>query len=201
MAYKQHPYQHQEMMAPPYSLAPTATYGLPTAPAMSYSSSTDSNDSAYTTSASPMPSSPRLIHDYLSMSPSDYSTTDSYLQQTSMSNYAPQSYEAASQRTTLTRSSSRSTRRSAQERSNDRYVCLFPMCTSSFSRPADLSRHQMSVHVRAPIDCPKPRCSRKGENGFTRQDHLTEHLRQYHGEKLEKRSSSRSQKAAASQQR
>lgn len=31
------------------------------------------------------------------------------------------------------------------------------------------------------LDCPRLNCSRKGDNGFTRRDHLTEHLRYYHG--------------------
>lgn len=33
--------------------------------------------------------------------------------------------------------------------------------------------------------------------GFTREDHLTEHLRQFHGEQLAKRTSSKSKRAEA----
>jgi len=74
-------------------------------------------------------------------------------------------------------------------RPNNRYLCMVPGCESSFSRSADLNRHYNSVHFpqNSRIDCPKHRCSRKGENGFPRHDHLKEHLRQYHGEGVPKR--------------
>lgn len=79
-------------------------------------------------------------------------------------------------------------------RSGSRYVCMYPRCESSFSRSADLSRHYPTVHFpdSVRLNCPKPKCSRKGEQGFTRQDHLNEHLRQYHKEPVAKRRSSKS---------
>jgi hypothetical protein len=36
-------------------------------------------------------------------------------------------------------------------------------------------------------ECDAPRCSRKGSHGFTRKDHLTEHLRNYHHRSIPKR--------------
>jgi len=73
------------------------------------------------------------------------------------------------------------------------FYCLHEDCadedgrhTRSFSRQADVRRHMASVHTKPHLDCPKPRCNRRGENGFLRQDHLTEHLRQYHREDIPK---------------
>ena len=48
-------------------------------------------------------------------------------------------------------------------------------------------RHYNSVHEKKLLDCPMLKCSRKGECGFTRHDHLVEHLRGYHGEDIAKR--------------
>ncbi|KAJ5460016.1 uncharacterized protein N7458_001568 [Penicillium daleae] len=53
-------------------------------------------------------------------------------------------------------------------------------CGKSFTRFADLKRHQTSVHYPVFRNCPVEHCSRKGNNGFPRQDHLVEHLRSYH---------------------
>lgn len=69
-------------------------------------------------------------------------------------------------------------------RTHPRAKCPYPECRSSFSRAADLSRHLRSVHSQRLINCPWPRCERKGDSGFTREDHLREHRRDYHREKL-----------------
>ncbi|KAJ6114734.1 hypothetical protein N7486_000512 [Penicillium sp. IBT 16267x] len=53
-------------------------------------------------------------------------------------------------------------------------------CGKAFTRFADLKRHQSSVHYPVFRNCPVEHCSRKGANGFPRQDHLVEHLRSYH---------------------
>ncbi|KAJ5162121.1 hypothetical protein N7492_007513 [Penicillium capsulatum] len=53
-------------------------------------------------------------------------------------------------------------------------------CGKTFTRFADLKRHQSSVHFPVFRNCPVDHCSRKGSNGFPRQDHLVEHLRSYH---------------------
>jgi len=60
------------------------------------------------------------------------------------------------------------------------WQCL--KCPSHFTRCADLNRHYTTVHNPAAPkkDCPKKKCTRVGDNGFTRKDHLMEHLRQYH---------------------
>jgi hypothetical protein len=62
----------------------------------------------------------------------------------------------------------------------------------SFTRKADLTRHTKSAHEPTYMDCPWPKCERKGANGFTRIDHLKEHRRGYHMEDLEKRGSGES---------
>jgi hypothetical protein len=76
--------------------------------------------------------------------------------------------------------------------------CLHQDCLDSngrpirhFTRKADVARHHKSTYERTFMDCPKHNCRRKGVNGFTRQDHLTEHLRGYHGEDIAKRRSNR----------
>jgi hypothetical protein len=60
------------------------------------------------------------------------------------------------------------------------WQCL--KCPSHFTRCADLNRHYATVHNPAgpKKDCPRKKCTRVGDNGFTRKDHLMEHLRQYH---------------------
>jgi hypothetical protein len=56
-----------------------------------------------------------------------------------------------------------------------------------FRRKADVTRHLKSTHNKTYLNCPKCKCHRKDFNGFTRQDHLVEHLRQYHQENIPKR--------------
>ena len=74
--------------------------------------------------------------------------------------------------------------------------CYYPDCLDAdgrprrkepYSRKADLKRHVESTHEKKFLDCPFQRCERRGENGFTRKDHLTEHLRGYHREAMPKR--------------
>ncbi|KAL4928936.1 C2H2-type zinc finger protein [Aspergillus undulatus] len=60
-------------------------------------------------------------------------------------------------------------------------------CGKSFTRAADLKRHQRSVHYPVFNDCPVPDCQRKGKNGFPRRDHLVEHIRSYHHMDVPKR--------------
>jgi hypothetical protein len=81
--------------------------------------------------------------------------------------------------------------------SNKQQFCPHPDCLDAtgrpmryFSRKADVTRHHNSTHEKQFIDCPRPRCNRKGENGFTRMDHLKEHQRGYHGEPIPKRKNS-----------
>ncbi|KAJ8609868.1 hypothetical protein MRB53_038907 [Persea americana] len=73
-----------------------------------------------------------------------------------------------------------------------RYYCEVPNCKdqygkqSSAGRKADLKRHMGSVHGKPFIDCEYPKCPRKGEDGFCRDDHYKEHLRGYHGKPIPK---------------
>ncbi|KAL4808857.1 hypothetical protein BDV18DRAFT_133328 [Aspergillus unguis] len=60
-------------------------------------------------------------------------------------------------------------------------------CGKAFTRPADLKRHQSTVHYPVFQNCPVPDCSRKDTNGFPRRDHLVEHLRSYHHMDVPKR--------------
>ncbi|KAL2868625.1 C2H2-type zinc finger protein [Aspergillus lucknowensis] len=60
-------------------------------------------------------------------------------------------------------------------------------CGKSFTRPADLKRHQSTVHYPVFQNCPVADCSRKDNNGFPRRDHLVEHLRSYHHMDVPKR--------------
>jgi len=71
------------------------------------------------------------------------------------------------------------------------WTCDIASCTSSanFTRIADLQRHQSTVHgVGTPgYPCNVPRCKRVGAKGFTRRDHLFEHLRSFHHIDIPKR--------------
>jgi len=63
-------------------------------------------------------------------------------------------------------------------------------CQHGFTRPADLKRHQSTVHAPVFRDCPHD-CTRKGRNGFSRKDHLIEHIRQFHRVPIKKRKCSK----------
>ncbi|KAL4781469.1 hypothetical protein BJX76DRAFT_335267 [Aspergillus varians] len=69
-------------------------------------------------------------------------------------------------------------------------------CGKSFTRPADLKRHQSTVHYPVFQNCPVPDCSRKDSNGFPRRDHLVEHLRSYHHMDVPKRRAAKRLKVA-----
>lgn len=72
-----------------------------------------------------------------------------------------------------------------------KFKCDWPSCTSAFARKADRDRHKYCVHQKDQSekkDCPEPNCLRKGDQGFTRSDHLTEHLRNFHHKELPRRS-------------
>ncbi len=76
---------------------------------------------------------------------------------------------------------------------DERVCCLHRQCQDEngqkifFSRKADANIHVKAQHEITYIDCPKSKCERKGEDGFTRRDHLREHLRGFHMENLPKR--------------
>ncbi|KAK7185708.1 crol alpha [Paraphaeosphaeria sporulosa] len=71
------------------------------------------------------------------------------------------------------------------------WKCELPNCTSTanFTRLADLQRHQSTVHgVGTPdFPCTVKDCTRVGDKGFTRRDHLVEHLRNFHHIDIPKR--------------
>ncbi|EEH16946.1 hypothetical protein PABG_07033 [Paracoccidioides brasiliensis Pb03] len=167
---------------------PTSSF----APPMSYSSSTDSNSSTRTASSMASMGSAQPAY-YIHPTTSSFTDPNCHqqLRQTDPP-YADQDYVMVTQQSPTT--PAKSSRGSGVERSGSRYVCMYPRCESSFSRSADLSRHYPTVHFpdSVRLNCPKPKCSRKGELGFTRQDHLNEHLRQYHKEPVAKRRSSKS---------
>lgn len=62
------------------------------------------------------------------------------------------------------------------------FQCLADGCGITCKRIADLIRHHKTRHDvnLQKLSCPKPRCVRVGENGFSRDDKLKEHLRGYH---------------------
>ncbi|KAH3971978.1 hypothetical protein HBH98_002690 [Parastagonospora nodorum] len=79
-------------------------------------------------------------------------------------------------------------------RSNSRtktWTCEISGCTSSanFTRLADLQRHQSTVHGMGTPEfpCTVAHCNRVGDKGFTRRDHLVEHLRNFHHMDIPKR--------------
>jgi hypothetical protein len=70
------------------------------------------------------------------------------------------------------------------------YPCLVPGCptVNSFTRATDLNRHVQTVHFPKRVDCKYQYCGRVGENGFSRVDHLNEHLREVHKDHIPKKS-------------
>jgi hypothetical protein len=85
-----------------------------------------------------------------------------------------------------------------------RFCCKYKSCvdpktgtTPSFRRTTDLNRHIKSQHKPTYEDCPWPKCERKGKNGFTRNDHLMTHRRDYHKENIPKRRKLNSSESAA----
>ncbi|KEF62934.1 uncharacterized protein A1O9_00908 [Exophiala aquamarina CBS 119918] len=90
--------------------------------------------------------------------------------------------------------SSPSSDKTVTKRSNSEMWCPHSDCHNEegvpqrrFSRKADVSRHYSSQHNPKYMDCPKRNCGRKGKDGFTRKDHLVEHLRGFHMEAIAKR--------------
>ncbi|KAE9970221.1 hypothetical protein EG328_006388 [Venturia inaequalis] len=70
----------------------------------------------------------------------------------------------------------------------NRYANDESQCSSAFVRKSDLTRHIDCVHDKKPqFSCPVRNCSRKGVQGFTRRDHRTEHLRNFHHRDIPKR--------------
>jgi hypothetical protein len=66
-------------------------------------------------------------------------------------------------------------------------VAVCDICGRGFTRPADLKRHHVVVHSPSFTDCPIYGCTRKGPQGFTRKDHMNEHVRQFHHVDIKKR--------------
>lgn len=68
--------------------------------------------------------------------------------------------------------------------------CGFPKCSATFKYVKAFDRHYRTVHIRAAknlkLDCTVEGCHRVGEEGFTRKDNLTQHLRSVHGEVIPK---------------
>lgn len=70
---------------------------------------------------------------------------------------------------------------------------MYPKCETSFTRPYDLRRHQITKHANANLanakryDCPEETCRRYGipesrseRGGFTRLDHFRDHVKNLH---------------------
>lgn len=77
-----------------------------------------------------------------------------------------------------------------------KWKCKQPECAErkGFKRHADLMRHMTTVHHKEDMEkfaCPRRGCPRKAENGFTRRDHLVEHLRNFHVQDIPKRKGGR----------
>ena len=69
------------------------------------------------------------------------------------------------------------------------YTCLHPGCGGRFARSYDLDRH-VKTHFPNTVHrhpCPRANlCGREGERGFSRKDHLNDHLRKVHMQHIPK---------------
>jgi hypothetical protein len=66
-------------------------------------------------------------------------------------------------------------------RGTGQFQCGFDGCTRSYKRQFELNRHQQIHSSIRSHGCRFMACNRSGRNGFTRKDHLRQHLRQVHG--------------------
>ncbi|MCJ1338921.1 hypothetical protein MMC09_004210 [Bachmanniomyces sp. S44760] len=115
----------------------------------------------------------------------DYPSTSGATRAESPSTEYFQPYESNSHRI---RRSEKVARKASSSSKDKSFVCLTPNCTSKavFTRAADLDRHMQTVHIATKMDCPHQWCGRQGQHGFTRKDHLRDHLRQVHMKDLPK---------------
>ncbi|KAK3060324.1 hypothetical protein LTS18_008798, partial [Coniosporium uncinatum] len=75
-------------------------------------------------------------------------------------------------------------------RNKKSWCCPESGCSRVFKRKADCQRHVDCVHRADRLrlhPCTVRRCSRGGDNGFKRKDHLTEHMRNFHHQQIPKR--------------
>ena len=59
--------------------------------------------------------------------------------------------------------------------------------TKPFAHKADVGWRIRIAHERRYIDCSRKNCIRKGDQGFTRNDHLRKHRKQFHLEAMPKK--------------
>ncbi|KAL8915002.1 MAG: hypothetical protein Q9171_000442 [Xanthocarpia ochracea] len=73
---------------------------------------------------------------------------------------------------------------------NTPFVCVSPGCTRQFARPYDLDRHMRSHFTAPKFHCPHAADGsfgkRFGVDGFSRKDHLNEHLKKVHMIQIQK---------------
>ncbi|KAF2427216.1 hypothetical protein EJ08DRAFT_357780 [Tothia fuscella] len=70
-----------------------------------------------------------------------------------------------------------------------KHLCTYPNCEACFARKADRDRHVLCVHEKNKrYPCRFSKCTRKGDQAFTRKDHLREHERNYHKKDIPKKS-------------
>ncbi len=101
---------------------------------------------------------------------------------------APSSMTRSPSISTFSNSSQISNRANKDQSSPTLLHCLHPGCAHVSKRQYDLNRHISKKHGLATelSDCPRKNCHRVGENGFKREDHLTEHLRKFHKKDIPK---------------
>ncbi|KAI4094792.1 MAG: hypothetical protein LQ344_002038 [Seirophora lacunosa] len=172
------------------------------------SSSYPSYSSAYVTSAAMIPNTSQDSHTSSSSANSRYSS-NTYASSYGTSPSSPQSplafgHQQQQQQSSYPAPSSRShyvplassqpippptikpSSSSDKNKKPTPFICLHAGCPRQFARSFDLDRH-LKTHFPAAaprLDCPKGLagawCGRVGDRGFTRQDHLNEHLRKVH---------------------
>jgi len=64
------------------------------------------------------------------------------------------------------------------------FICDAEGCDRSYRRVHELRRHKRVHSSTRPFSCRFANCSRSAQKGFTRKDHLKQHLRQVHGTSL-----------------
>jgi len=96
----------------------------------------------------------------------------------------PKAYQIGMRDASQENSPSSSTATGGNPPSSGPFTCNVQGCSRSYRRIHELRRHER-VHLSTrPHACRFSNCRRSGQNGFTRKDHLKQHLRQVHGASL-----------------
>jgi len=114
----------------------------------------------------------------------EHTSTDELVSTPSDSMQDPESFQFGISDASQENSRSRSMAGDPAPSSSCPFICDAEDCSRSYRRIHELRRHKR-VHLNTKqFACRFTNCKRSGQKGFTRKDHLKQHLRQVHGASL-----------------